>query len=438
LRELGRGSETVSEHYIEIQGVSIAFDEQVVLRDASFHMARGETAVILGRSGLFGVGDAASAFWKGFKRGFEPLRLVADVLVLPTALSQGVPLKYVEFSSGLGRDFHNRLIHGKSAIGAGLGAGWDFGKALVVNSILPPPFSLLYRHLRLELDYRSGKVTQDQYLEAYGELAGEAGFDAVVAGAGLIGGAIAGAGAGVGAEAGAEAGAAAEIVEGETAAQSSTRALTTTGEAAEGESLSSAGQGRLLPPGKEPLLLSEGNPRPPRFIADESGNMQDLGGRGNPNTAPDHGPFSGDEWGNVEDTATGRGNPNPIPRQGPLGLGIPKEGALVRLQATFDELAETRLLPQFREIDPNLRAGYTGSFKTGIVGNTNKPTFGQPIDLGRFDIDYWIESDALFKIYGPNLRANPAFRGLLSETPGFEGLKPNKGGFSIKFKPSSR
>ena len=42
----------MSEHYIEFQGVSKAFDEQVVLSDVSFHMERGETAVILGRSGV--------------------------------------------------------------------------------------------------------------------------------------------------------------------------------------------------------------------------------------------------------------------------------------------------------------------------------------------------------------------------------------------------
>jgi len=42
----------VSEHYIEFQSVSKAFDEQAVLSDVSFHMERGETAVILGRSGV--------------------------------------------------------------------------------------------------------------------------------------------------------------------------------------------------------------------------------------------------------------------------------------------------------------------------------------------------------------------------------------------------
>jgi hypothetical protein len=50
-----------------------------------------------------------------------------------------------------------------------------------------------------------------------------------------------------------------------------------------------------LPPAPERLLLSEGKPRPTRFVADE--------------------------WGNVQDLATGRGNPNTIPRQGPFELG---------------------------------------------------------------------------------------------------------------------
>lgn len=102
----------------------------------------------------------------------------------------------------------------------------------------------------------------------------------------------------------------------------------------------------------------------------------------------------------------------------------------------FDNLADRHLLPQFRALDPNLKAGYTGSFKTGTVGNITKPTFGQPIDFNRFDIDYWIESDLLFQKFGPNLKANPEFRKILLETPGFEGLKPNKEGFSILFKRS--
>lgn len=117
------------------------------------------------------------------------------------------------------------------------------------------------------------------------------------------------------------------------------------------------------------------------------------------------------------------------------GSSLAAKTPLARLQGSLDNLAEEHLLPQFRTIDPNLEAGYTGSFKTGTVGNPNKATFGQPIDLNKFDIDYWIKSDALFEKFGPNLRANPEFRKILSETPGFEGLKPNKEGFSIKFRP---
>ena len=111
---------------------------------------------------------------------------------------------------------------------------------------------------------------------------------------------------------------------------------------------------------------------------------------------------------------------------------------LASLHRKFDDLADKHLLSQFREIDPNLKAGYTGSFKTGVVGNPNKATFGQSIDLSSYDIDYWIESDALYEMYGNSLKANPSFREILANTPGFEGLKPNKKGFSIKFKPSSK
>jgi hypothetical protein len=110
---------------------------------------------------------------------------------------------------------------------------------------------------------------------------------------------------------------------------------------------------------------------------------------------------------------------------------------LASLQTKLENLADEHLLPQFRAIDPNLEAGYTGSFKTGVVGNPNKATFGQPIDLSNFDIDYWIKSDTLYQQYGNSLKANVGFRQILSETPGFEGLKPNKGCFSIKFLPSS-
>jgi phospholipid/cholesterol/gamma-HCH transport system ATP-binding protein len=42
----------MSEHYIEFQEVSVAFDDRIVLQDVSFFVEQGETAVILGRSGV--------------------------------------------------------------------------------------------------------------------------------------------------------------------------------------------------------------------------------------------------------------------------------------------------------------------------------------------------------------------------------------------------
>jgi phospholipid/cholesterol/gamma-HCH transport system ATP-binding protein len=42
----------MNDHYIEFQHVSMSFDEHVVLKDVSFSVNRGETAVIMGRSGV--------------------------------------------------------------------------------------------------------------------------------------------------------------------------------------------------------------------------------------------------------------------------------------------------------------------------------------------------------------------------------------------------
>ncbi|MBI1750240.1 MAG: ATP-binding cassette domain-containing protein [Acidobacteria bacterium] len=46
------GSERMTEHYIEFRGVTKAFDDRVVLDNVSFFVDRGETCVILGRSGV--------------------------------------------------------------------------------------------------------------------------------------------------------------------------------------------------------------------------------------------------------------------------------------------------------------------------------------------------------------------------------------------------
>ena len=48
---MGRG-ETVSDAYIEFQHVTKSFDERMVLDDVSFRVERGETCVIMGRSGV--------------------------------------------------------------------------------------------------------------------------------------------------------------------------------------------------------------------------------------------------------------------------------------------------------------------------------------------------------------------------------------------------
>lgn len=42
----------MGEHYIEFTGVSKAFEGRAVLDDVSFHVERGQTAVIMGRSGV--------------------------------------------------------------------------------------------------------------------------------------------------------------------------------------------------------------------------------------------------------------------------------------------------------------------------------------------------------------------------------------------------
>ena len=42
----------MSDHYIEFRNVSKSFDDNAVLKDVSFYLDRGETAVIMGRSGV--------------------------------------------------------------------------------------------------------------------------------------------------------------------------------------------------------------------------------------------------------------------------------------------------------------------------------------------------------------------------------------------------
>ena len=108
---------------------------------------------------------------------------------------------------------------------------------------------------------------------------------------------------------------------------------------------------------------------------------------------------------------------------------------LRELQDKFTELANKHLIPNYQKADPNLKWGYRGSFGTGIVGNLKKSTFGQPTNLSDFDVDFWIESNILYKRYGRKLMPNPDFRDLLENTSGFEGLRPGRKGFTIRFSP---
>src|SRR3981189_3980492 len=50
LTDKGRGS--AGEYYFEFHGVNKAFDEHVVLQNVSFKVKRGDTCVIMGRSGV--------------------------------------------------------------------------------------------------------------------------------------------------------------------------------------------------------------------------------------------------------------------------------------------------------------------------------------------------------------------------------------------------
>src|SRR5258708_13254138 len=43
---------SVAEYYFEFRGVNKAFDEHVVLQNVSFKVKRGDTCVIMGRSGV--------------------------------------------------------------------------------------------------------------------------------------------------------------------------------------------------------------------------------------------------------------------------------------------------------------------------------------------------------------------------------------------------
>lgn len=80
-----------NERYIEFRAVSKSFGEQDVLRDVSFHMNRGETTVILGRSG---VGKSVSLkLILGFLKADSGRIIVAGQDVTDLSESEMMPIR---------------------------------------------------------------------------------------------------------------------------------------------------------------------------------------------------------------------------------------------------------------------------------------------------------------------------------------------------------
>lgn len=80
-----------NERYIEFRDVSKSFGEQDVLRDVSFHMNRGETTVILGRSG---VGKSVSLkLILGFLKADSGRIIVAGQDVTDLSESEMMPIR---------------------------------------------------------------------------------------------------------------------------------------------------------------------------------------------------------------------------------------------------------------------------------------------------------------------------------------------------------
>lgn len=81
----------MSERYIEFRDVNKSFGEQSVLRDVNFHMNRGETTVILGRSG---VGKSVSLkLVMGFLKPDSGRVIVADRDVTDLSEMELMPIR---------------------------------------------------------------------------------------------------------------------------------------------------------------------------------------------------------------------------------------------------------------------------------------------------------------------------------------------------------
>ncbi|MFP4441430.1 MAG: RHS repeat domain-containing protein, partial [Chloroflexaceae bacterium] len=124
-----------------------------------------------------------------------------------------------------------------------------------------------------------------------------------------------------------------------------------------------------------------------------------------------------------------RGRVNPIAPQGPLysnGKGqtysqAQFDAVMARRAVVMSVVDETvaPFLPEIRAIaGENARIGYRGSLASGVVGNAGKETYGMPIDLDHFDIDFLIVDDDFAATFTKRKGArwgndNPALRRVL-------------------------
>jgi RHS repeat-associated protein len=124
--------------------------------------------------------------------------------------------------------------------------------------------------------------------------------------------------------------------------------------------------------------------------------------------------------------------------------GTQRLGQSVTREQVIESLGEaiSSYLPRMREIaGENAQIGFRGSLAAGRVKNPKKLDFpGQikPVDLGNFDIDFFIVSDELASrgTWGDQIsELRPLqrdIRSTLGDLPEFKGLRSGREGFSIR------
>jgi hypothetical protein len=94
-------------------------------------------------------------------------------------------------------------------------------------------------------------------------------------------------------------------------------------------------------------------------------------------------------------------------------------------------------IQQIKKAFPDAKFGLGGSVARGTVGNPNKPTFGQPFDPNKFDLDFFVVSDSL-----PQSKKVVGLQGMRDRLVGrcpaaLAGLKAGGEGLSVKVFRSS-